>query len=176
MKRLTLTTAFAVIGLWIAGGQGAHAQQANATGQTNEAGGPPDLPVVELYTAADAAAVLNARLIALKTVLELNADQEKLWQPVETAIRDIAAKAAQRAQERQKLDPPSDFLDVLDRIADAEKVRAQEIKSFVAAAKPLVASLSEEQKRRAPAFLGMIDSADGPQPTRDLWLFEAEEN
>ena len=113
-------------------------------------------------------------MIALKTVLRLDADQEKLWRPVEDEIRKIAAAAAARGKQREKSEPPGDFLDVLDRIADAEQVRAQEIKSFVSVARPLVRSLSEEQKRRVPSFLGMTDDPDHPQPTGELWIFEDE--
>lgn len=39
---------------------------------------------------SDRAAFLNARIAALKAVLALTTDQEKLWAPVETAIRDAA--------------------------------------------------------------------------------------
>jgi len=119
--------------------------------------------------------VLSARLIALKTVLELTPEQEKLWQSVEDSIRLIAANSAKRNDERQAATPPNDFLAVLDRMADAEIVRGQELKSFVVATRPLVASLSEEQKRRAPAFLGIFDNPDAPQPISQLWLFEDEQ-
>lgn len=150
----------------------ANAQDAQ---QADPYGVPPGQEAVDIYSEADAAAVLDARLIALKTVLGLNADQEKLWEPVEASIRQIAADSAKRNAERQAAEPPADFLDVLERIADAESVRATDLKSFVAAARPLVAALSEEQKRRAPAFLGIFDGPGGPQPTSHLWLFEEEE-
>ncbi len=136
---------------------------------------PADLAIVDIYTDADAAAVLAARIAALKTVLELTPDQEKLWGPVEASIRQIAADSAKRKAERAAAEPPADFLTILDRIADAEAVRATDLKAFVAAARPLVDSLSDEQKRRAPAFLGLTDSGYGPQPTSQLWLFEEEE-
>lgn len=151
----------------------AYAQDNN--GQQDAYATPPGQETVDIYTADDAKAVLSARLIALETVLELTPDQEKLWQPVEDSIRQIAANAAKRNDERQAAAPPMDFLDVLDRMADAEAVRAQELKGFVAAARPLVASLSEEQKRRAPAFLGIFDNPDAPQPISELWLFEDEQ-
>jgi hypothetical protein len=151
----------------------AYAQDNNAFQDAFAA--PPGQESVDIYTAGDAAAVLAARLIALKTVLELTPDQEKLWQSVEDSIRLIAANSAKRNDERQAATPPNDFLDVLDRMADSEIVRGQELKSFVVAARPLVASLSEEQKRRAPAFLGIFDNPDAPQPISQLWLFEDEQ-
>jgi hypothetical protein len=135
----------------------------------------PDLPpAVDLYSDIDANAVLDARLIALKTVAGLTPDQEKLWAGLETAIRNAATEALARGKQRAEAAPPSDFVDVLDRIADAEITRGQSLKAVAAAARPLVASLSEEQKRRIPAFLGMVDNANGPQPTADLWIFEDE--
>ncbi|HSI41910.1 MAG TPA: Spy/CpxP family protein refolding chaperone [Xanthobacteraceae bacterium] len=132
-------------------------------------------PVVDIYTEADAQAVLDARLIALKTVIRLTPEQSKLWDPLEAAIRQASGKAALRATARTKADPALNFLDVLERIADAEASRAQDLKAVIAAAKPLVASLSEEQKRRIPGFLGMSDTAGKPQPTLELWIFEDEQ-
>ena len=133
---------------------------------------PADITIVDMYTEADAAAVLAARIAALKTVLELTPDQSKLWDPVEASIRQIAADSAKRRAERAAAEPPADFLTILDRVADAEALRAADLKAFVVAARPLVDSLSDEQKRRAPAFLGLTE---GPQPTSQLWLFEEEE-
>lgn len=132
-------------------------------------------PVVDLYTREDAQAVLDARLAALKTVIGLTPDQARLWEPVEAAIREAAKDAAARAATRAKAEPATDFLTVLDRIADAEATRAQDLKKVVTAFKPLVAALSPEQKRRIPAFLGMTDKAGAPQPTLELWIFEDEQ-
>jgi len=135
----------------------------------------PDMPpAVDIYSDIDAKAVLDARLIALKTVIGLTPDQEKLWSGFETALRSAAADALARGKQRAEAGPPADFVDVLDRVADAEITRGQALKAVAGAARPLVASLSEEQKRRIPAFLGMVDNANGPQPTADLWIFEDE--
>jgi hypothetical protein len=135
----------------------------------------PDMPpAVDIYTDIDAKAVLDARLIALKTVIGLTAEQAGQWAGFETALRTAAAEALARGKQRAEAAPPADFVDVLDRIADAEITRGQSLKAVAAAARPLVASLSEEQKRRIPAFLGMVDNANGPQPTADLWIFEDE--
>lgn len=130
---------------------------------------------IEIYTDTDAAAVLNARIAALKTVLDLSPEQQKLWPPVEAAIRKIAADAMARGKQRAQASSPKDFLNVLDRIGDAAQTRATELKAFVAAARPLVASLSESQKNRMPAFLGMVASDESPLSTQSLWLFEEEE-
>ncbi len=139
-----------------------------------DAAAPP--PVVDIYTDNDAQAVLDARLIALKTVIGLTADQQTLWTPVEAAIRQAAKNAITRRLDREKAEPAQDFLDVLERVGDAEAARAQDLKSVVAAARPLVKALSEEQRRRIPAFLGMTDKLGAPQPTAELWIFEDEQN
>lgn len=144
----------------------------NAVAQ--DAAAPP--PVVDIYTDNDAQAVLDARLIALKTVIGLSPDQEKLWTPVDAAIRQAAKNAMTRRIDREKATPAMDFLDVLERIGDAEASRAQDLKSVVAAARPLVKALTEEQRRRIPAFLGMTDKLGAPQPTAELWIFEDEQN
>lgn len=133
-------------------------------------------PAVALYTDADAQAALDARILALKTVIRLTPNQEKLWAPVESAIRQVAKQAAELRAARAKAAAPSSFVDILERTADAEIMRAQALKTVAQALKPLVASLSDEQKRRIPAFLGMRENENGlPQPVAELWLFEEEQ-
>ena len=148
---------------------------ASVAARAQDAPATPDMPpAVDIYSDIDAKAVLDARLIALKTVIGLTADQEKLWDGFETALRNAATDALARGKQRAEAAPPSDFVDVLDRVADAEITRGEALKAVAASARPLVTSLSDEQKRRIPAFLGMIDRANGPQPTANLWIFEDE--
>jgi LTXXQ motif family protein len=165
MKRsLSILTTTALIGSGLALAGAATAQQ-----PANPAPVRPTTP-----TAADAGAVLNARIVALKTVIALTPEQEKLWPPVEAAIRDIAKTSFERLKQRLAAPPTTDFLLALGKIADAEEARAKDLKTFIAAAKPLVATLSPEQKRRVPAFFGMT-GIPGGQPSAQLWLFEEEE-
>ncbi|UFN50085.1 Spy/CpxP family protein refolding chaperone [Roseomonas sp. OT10] len=124
---------------------------------------------------ADARAILNARLAALRTVIELSPEQERLWAPLEAAIRDASRNAASRRAQRLAAAEPTTFLDVLGHIADAEVARGQDLRRVVDAATPFVASLTDAQKRRIPAFLGMTDHPGPAQPSAQLWLFEAEE-
>lgn len=132
--------------------------------------------IVEIYTADDAAAVLNARILALKTVMALNDDQQKNWDTVEKAIRDIAGKAAERKLERSKAKPPGNIADILERTADAEITRGEELKKLTVAMKPLVESLTFAQQMRIPSFRGMKESSNGlAQPTSELWIFEEEQ-
>ncbi|WP_293868261.1 Spy/CpxP family protein refolding chaperone [uncultured Alsobacter sp.] len=136
---------------------------------------PEQIQIIELHTAQDAAAVLDARLAALKTVIGMTADQEKLWAPLDAAIRQVARNAADRRVQRESAAQPQDFVDILTRSADAEAARVADVKSVSGALKPLVASLSEAQRRRIPAFLGMREGRYGqPQPLAELWLFEDE--
>jgi hypothetical protein len=57
-------------------------------------------------SAEDRAAFVDARIAAVKAGLKLTPDQEKLWPPVETAVRDFAkqriAMANARASERER--------------------------------------------------------------------------
>jgi hypothetical protein len=133
------------------------------------------LPAIPDYTEADARAVLNARIAALKAVMDLTPEQERLWPPVEAAIRGIVRSAAQRRAERFDAASPGDFLGVLGAIAQAEEARGRGLRRFVEAATPLVASLDSAQRRRIPAFLGMTDHTGPAQPSATLWLFEEEE-
>src|ERR1700710_2483335 len=48
----------------------------------------------------DRAAFTDARIAAVKAGLKLNADQEKLWPPVETAVREFAKLRIDRANAR----------------------------------------------------------------------------
>jgi zinc resistance-associated protein len=125
---------------------------------------------------SDKQAFLNARIAALKAVLALTPEQEKLWPPVETAIRDTVKESAERAQKLRSGPEPTSAIDVLNIIADHEMSRAQALKKFVNALQPLVASLTPEQKRRIPAFIGLGESDDRGPNSAELWIFEEEQD
>src|SRR5271167_3561897 len=48
------------------------------------------------FSPEDRAAFLDARIAALKAGLQLNAEQEKNWAPLEAAMRDLAKERAAR--------------------------------------------------------------------------------
>ena len=150
---------------------------APAPAQETAAQAPPgDTPIVEIYTPGDASLVLAARLAALKTVVGMTPEQQKLWIPVDAAIRQAARNAAERRTQRASAATPETFVDLVDRAADAETARAADVKTVTAALRPFVASLSEAQRRRIPAFLGLRESDFGrAQPLAELWLFEDEQ-
>src|ERR1700693_6459425 len=53
----------------------------------------------------DRAAFVDARIAAVHAGLKVNADQEKLWPPVETAVRDFAKLRIDRANARMDPEP-----------------------------------------------------------------------
>jgi hypothetical protein len=108
------------------------------------------------HWAADRETVLDAKLAGMKAGLGLNADQEKLWGPFESAVKD-AAKARMEAMQQmmqtrmqgERLSP----VDRLDALADRLTQGAADIKKIADAAKPLYASLDASQKEKF-ALLG----------------------
>ncbi len=82
----------------------------------------------------------------MKTSLRLNADQEKLWGPFESAVRD-GAKARVVALQKEQGDNLSP-MDRLNATADRLAQSAANLKKIVEAANPLYASLDDAQKHK----------------------------
>jgi hypothetical protein len=108
----------------------------------------------ERMSGEDRAAFADARIAAVKAGLKLTADQEKLWPPVEAAVRDFAKLRIDRANARmnaphddgqQKSDDPVARL--RDR-AEAMATTAAAMKRIADAADPLYKTLDDSQKRR----------------------------
>ncbi|WP_342149598.1 Spy/CpxP family protein refolding chaperone [Methylorubrum sp. SB2] len=98
----------------------------------------------------DRAAFTDARLAALRAGLKLTPDQEKLWPPVETAIRDLAKQRdAQRTARRERGRMVDDAPVALRGMADAATARGEALRKLADATTPLFATLDEGQKRRA---------------------------
>ena len=92
-----------------------------------------------------AEAALDAQLKGMKTSLRLNADQEKLWGPFESSVKD-GAKARVVALQKEQ----GDNLSPMDRLnAKAERYAQSgaNLDKMVEAAKPLYESLDDAQKR-----------------------------
>jgi LTXXQ motif family protein len=108
------------------------------------------------FTPEDRAAFADARIAALKAGLVLNADQEKNWPPLETAMRDLAKQRAERwAAWKESRDDNQDDKDVevspidrLARVSERLSTRAADLQKLATAAKPLYDSLDDSQKRR----------------------------
>src|SRR5262245_43466679 len=126
-------------------------------------------------SASDKAAFLNARIAALKAVLALTPDQEKLWTPAEAAFRDAVKESAERASKLRNTPEPTNVLELLGLVADHEMERAQALKKFVTALQQLAASLTTEQKRRIPPLLGRAAPGQRGPRSEDLWIFEEED-
>ncbi|AMB46007.1 Spy/CpxP family protein refolding chaperone [Methylobacterium sp. AMS5] len=101
-------------------------------------------------SAEDRAAFTDARIAGLHAGLKLNPEQEALWLPVETALRDLskqrdAQREARRGRGRMTEDAPA----ALRAMADAATARGEALRKLAEASTPLFASLDEGQKRRA---------------------------
>lgn len=103
------------------------------------------------FSPEDRAAFVDARIAAVHAGLKLNADQEKLWPPVESAIRDFAKQRIDRANartnapaDRQQEDPVAR----LRRRADDMGETSAALKKIADAADPLYKTLDDGQKRR----------------------------
>jgi hypothetical protein len=120
-------------------------------------------------TTEDRAAFVDAKIAAVKAGLQLTPEQDKMWPPVEAAVREFAkqriALANARASERdarraepdqkgspdakpeaadQTRDPVARLRDRADRMA----ATAAGLKKIADAADPLYKSLDDGQKRR----------------------------
>jgi hypothetical protein len=100
----------------------------------------------------DRAAFTDARIAAVHAGLKLNPEQEKLWPPVETAVRDFAKLRIDRANARmndaQDQQKPDDPVARLRERADNMTASAASLKKIADAADPLYKTLDDGQKRR----------------------------
>ncbi len=100
----------------------------------------------------DRAAFVDARIAAVHAGLKLNADQEKLWPPVEAAVRDFAKLRIDRANARMNApddaDKPDDAVARLRQRADDMAATSASLTKIADAADPLYKTLDDGQKRR----------------------------
>jgi len=113
-------------------------------------------------TPEDRAAFADARIAAVKAGLKLTPDQDKLWPPVETAVRDFAKlridRANARMQARKDRDAERPKVDLVTRLhqrADNMATTAAALKKIADAADPLYKTLDEGQKRRLAVLTRM---------------------
>jgi hypothetical protein len=113
----------------------------------------------------DRAAFADARIAAVHAGLKLNPDQEKLWPPVETAVRDFAKLRIDRANARMNAKPddsqdaqkPDDPVARLRERADTMASSAAAMKKIADAADPLYKTLDDGQKRRLAILTHHMD-------------------
>jgi hypothetical protein len=104
----------------------------------------------------DRAAFADARIAAVHAGLKLTPDQEKLWPPVEQAVRDFAKMRIDRANARmqaktdgaQEQQVPADPVARLRSRAERMADTASALKKIADAADPLYKTLDDGQKRR----------------------------
>jgi hypothetical protein len=104
---------------------------------------------------ADRAAFAAARVAALHAGLALTPDQEKLWPPVESVLKELAQKheahlEALRQERRaarekgERPDPMSRLRQTADRLSEA----GADLKRLADTAQPLYEKLDDQQKQR----------------------------
>jgi zinc resistance-associated protein len=113
------------------------------------------------HWADDHEAMLDAKLAGLRAGLRLTSDQEKLWPPFESAIRDAAKlhmeqmkammERMRKMHETMMQGEPGETVSPIDRleaIGQHMSARGAAIEKVAEAGKPLYASLDDSQKRR----------------------------
>jgi len=109
--------------------------------------------------------LVDARIAAIKAGLKLSADQERLWAPVESAIRAAASGRFARMEQRPDREQRQsmDFMQRLERRSAMMTERAQRSAAVTTAMRPLWDTLTEDQKRIAPRLLREAVDQDGPR-------------
>lgn len=109
--------------------------------------------------------LVDARVAAIKAGLKLTGDQERLWGPVETAIRNAASQRYARMtqfRENREQRRSADFMQRLEQRSTMQTERAQTSAAIATALRPLWDTLSEDQKRIAPRLVRQALN-DGPR-------------
>src|SRR5207237_9038535 len=106
-------------------------------------------PGFSRMTPEDRAAYADARIAAVHAGLKLTPDQEKLWPPVEAAVKEFAklridrANARMNAQQNDSQQKPDDPVARLRERADNLATSAAAMKKIADAADPLYKTLDE---------------------------------
>ena len=128
----------------------------------------------------DRAAFADARIAAVHAGLKLTADQEKLWPPVESAVRDLVKlridranammKAQDDAQAQGQQKPEDNPVARLREHADNMAATAAAMKKIADAADPLYKTLDEGQKRRLTMLTHHGRFGGGGEGWRHRWM------
>lgn len=112
----------------------------------------------------DFSRLIDARIAAIKAGLKLTPDQERLWAPVESAIRANAAERHSRFQERREMREERrsmDFMQRLERRSTRVTENAQRMSTLATAMRPLWDTFTEDQKRIAPRLMRPVVAEGG---------------
>ena len=122
----------------------------------------------ERLSQADVNSLTDLRITLIKSALQLTPDQEKLWPPIEDAIRSRAQDREQRLDstvglaearrdrgivESMRNRNPIDFM---HRRADNLTQRAEDLNKLADAWQPLYRTLTPEQKKRMGALAVLV--------------------
>ena len=109
------------------------------------------------FSAEDMSAFADAHIAAIHAGLRLSADQEKLWPPVEIAIRNLTTLhlSHMQAMHQARGMAASDPVGMLRAMADRMGQGADAMRKLTDAASPLYAALDEAQKRRLQVLVRM---------------------
>ncbi len=124
------------------------------------------------FSPEDRAAFLDARIAALKAGLQLNADQEKNWAPLELAMRDLAKERATRLaawrDRREAGDNEADEVNPIDRLSRTSEflsARAADLKKLAARRQ---AALRQPGRRPEAPIRRAFPWVHGPRPVAQL--------
>lgn len=119
--------------------------------------GGPGRGMMGRFSPEDMSAFIDAHIAAIHAGLKLSADQEKLWPPVETAIRNLATLHVSHVQAMRQSRGmmASDPVGLLRAMADRMSQGADAVRKLADAASPLYATLDEAQKRRLQVLVRM---------------------
>jgi LTXXQ motif family protein len=114
---------------------------------------------------ADRETVLDAKLAGMKAGLGLTTDQEKLWGPFESAVKDADKSHLEAMGRMIRMREQSERMSPVDRLeamSDRLSQGATNVKKIAGAAKPLYDSLDETQKHK----FGMLGRMLMPERSR----------
>ena len=113
--------------------------------------------MMDQFSTEDMRAFVEAHIAAIHAGLKLSADQEKLWPPVETALRNLAILHLSHMQEMRQTGgmTANDPVGRLRTMADHMSQGSDAMRKLADAAAPLHATLDEAQKRRLPVLIRM---------------------
>jgi hypothetical protein len=117
------------------------------------------------HWAADRETMMDAKLAGMKAGLALTADQEKLWNPFESAVKDADKSRMDAMGEMMRMRAQGEHMspiDHLEAMADRLSQGATNVKKIADAAKPLYDSLDESQKHK----FGMLGRMLMPERSR----------
>lgn len=121
----------------------------------------------DALSAQDRDAFMDARLAALRAGLRLTADQDKLWPPVEEAIRAVARQRDEaRAIRRERWasmreSGPGEIPERLRFASDRMLAAGEALRRLADATAPFHASLDEGQKRRLAVLTRFMEPQRG---------------